>query len=264
MLKKPLTKEQLHDKLENDDDFIVSIKYDNSLKKAIDDNPDGCENDKIAIENVKTELKDFLVEMLNNLMGGPQDKKKNNIDLENLSFDLPFNEMEIEFLKALALQGTKGQSASSNTATISVKPMQVVEKPRNSIKSLGRTPAPKVNSIKKVNEVRYQEPEPEYEEEYEEEDNFPPQRQVPERREAREQPVKRKSSKTVAKMTAAEIEQRNEEISREQKLKKSGIPSNAMPMPSAQVQENMVNNRASRGDAGMNAILGAVLASKNK
>ena len=23
-------------------------KYDNSLKKAIDDNPDGCENDKIA------------------------------------------------------------------------------------------------------------------------------------------------------------------------------------------------------------------------
>lgn len=47
-MKKPLTREQTSDKLENDDDFILSIKYNNSLKKAIDENPEGCDNDKIA------------------------------------------------------------------------------------------------------------------------------------------------------------------------------------------------------------------------
>jgi DNA-binding NarL/FixJ family response regulator len=43
-----LTQEEIADKIETDEDFIVSTKHNNSLKKAIDDNPDGFENDKIA------------------------------------------------------------------------------------------------------------------------------------------------------------------------------------------------------------------------
>jgi hypothetical protein len=43
-----ITKDEINEKIDTDEDFIVSNKYGNSLKKAVDDNPDGFDNDKIA------------------------------------------------------------------------------------------------------------------------------------------------------------------------------------------------------------------------
>lgn len=228
---------------------------------------DGFEADPKAIDNVKTELKDFLVDRLKILMGIGQERKKNQSDLESVTFDLPFNELEIEFLKALALQGTKGQSASSNVATVTAKTQQSSEKQRNGIKGLGKSERNKINPIKRVNEVKVKYVEPEYEEDYEEEEeeNFPPPRQEKTRQERIPLP-KRKSEKKYVDMTDQEILERNEEINREQRLKKSRTPENATPMPSAQMQESMVRTRANAGggDQGMAAILNVVLANKNK
>lgn len=69
MNKKTLTTEEISDKLEKDEDFILSSKYNNSLKKAIEDCPDGFENDKIAkFLNITTEeaeqiFKDAIVKL---------------------------------------------------------------------------------------------------------------------------------------------------------------------------------------------------------
>jgi hypothetical protein len=222
----------------------------------------GYEGDQKAIDNVKSELKDFLVERLKVLMGIGQEKKKVQIDYENLSFDLPFNEVEIEFLKALALQGTKGQSAGATTATVTAKPIQS-DKSRNSIRGLSKSEKPKINPIKRsAPKQEYIEPEPEYEEEYEEEEpNFPPPRQEKTRREEYKEPVRRKSSKKVSDMSDDDIVRRSEEIDREQREKRSGRPANALPQPNESQMNNMYANRQNSQPGIMN-LISTVIANK--
>lgn len=224
---------------------------------------EGFEADPNAISNVKTELKDFLVERLDNLMGGGQSKKKTQIDFENLSFDLPFNEEEIMFLKALALTGTKGASAGGSTATVTAKPTYS-EKPRNVIRGLAKSEKPKIAPIKRSEaKPKYVEPiYEEYEEEEEiEEEEMPAPRAREPRREEYKEPVRRKSSKKASQMTEDDIRTRNEEIEREQKSRKSGIPANALPMPTAAQMEGVYNSRHS-SQSGFNDMINLALKQK--
>lgn len=62
---------------------------------------------QLAINNVKRELKAFLLEKLQILMGMKAAKEVEEIEVEVYS---QFNSIEVDFLKALAITGTKGQS----------------------------------------------------------------------------------------------------------------------------------------------------------
>jgi hypothetical protein len=72
---------------------------------------EGVDSDQQAIENVKKELKAFVLMRLEILMGIKQEPKAPVVTNENIEIELPFNDIEIDFLKQLALKGTAGKSA---------------------------------------------------------------------------------------------------------------------------------------------------------
>ena len=108
---------------------------------------DGVQADKQAIKNVQTELKEYIVERLEILMGIRQDPRKAPKPLimtsNDVIMELPFNDVEIEFLKDLSYKGTKGESAHgqimtiSSTASTGLKP--ILNQPKlNTLKSMTR------------------------------------------------------------------------------------------------------------------------------
>lgn len=62
-----------------------------------------------ALRNVKAELKRYIVERLEILLGIKQEKIQQAP--KQMSVEFPLNDVEIEFLKALSFKGTKGASA---------------------------------------------------------------------------------------------------------------------------------------------------------
>jgi len=82
---------------------------------------DGVEADPRAIEVVQNELKHYVVKRLQILMGMRQPKPRQIVEHVGES---PFNDTEVEFLKALAWKGTRGRSASETqeSTPASVKP----------------------------------------------------------------------------------------------------------------------------------------------
>lgn len=65
-----------------------------------------------ALNNVKKELKDYIVSRLEILLGIKGEKKEVEIP-KNIELELPFNSIEVEFLKALSMKGTKGASVEA-------------------------------------------------------------------------------------------------------------------------------------------------------
>jgi hypothetical protein len=162
---------------------------------------EGVQADPIAIAKVKKELKDYIVERLEILLGIRQEKSKTK---EVLSVELPFNEIEIQFLKDLSLKGTKGASASGETAKASItpiqKPIQVLQ-PSGGLKSLKPMTVevkPVVEPKKPVNAYistlmeAKQTPAPQEQEEYEEEEvvEQPVKKVAVKKKEQKRQPVK--------------------------------------------------------------------------
>jgi len=64
---------------------------------------DGVQANPKALNNVKRELKDFIMERLQILLGITQ--PKSTIQPEDIKFELPFSEDEVEYLKFLAKKG---------------------------------------------------------------------------------------------------------------------------------------------------------------
>ena len=88
-------------RLEQAELYKMLIKHD--LFEGVDGNP-------IAKQNVQNELKDYIVERLQILLGIKQEKSTRNTSMR---VELPFNRMEIEALKDLANKLTKGASSES-------------------------------------------------------------------------------------------------------------------------------------------------------
>lgn len=84
---------------------------------------DGVRLNPVAKQNVEQELKKFILDRLEILLGIKQDVQP--IVSSEVTVDLPFNSIEIEFLKALAYKGTNGASISSEPvqAQATIKPM---------------------------------------------------------------------------------------------------------------------------------------------
>jgi hypothetical protein len=97
---------------------------------------DGVEANPQAIQNVKTELKQYILDRLNILLG-----MKSEIRQTSQKVELPFNTLEIQFLKDLAFKGTKGESGESNEpAQLEVRNVEEPNRPLNKLKPLMSRP----------------------------------------------------------------------------------------------------------------------------
>lgn len=97
---------------------------------------EGVDASPQAIENVQNELKTYITERLEILLG--MKKERQAPEEQVMAVDSPFNDVEVEFLKALAYKGTKGESATG-------QPLQT--EVRTGIKPLTGSPKPKLKSL---------------------------------------------------------------------------------------------------------------------
>ena len=111
---------------------------------------EGVEGDPKAIQNVQKELKDYIVERLEILLGL---RAKKAVAPEPIAVELPFNDIEIDFLKQLSYKGTHGASASGQTTSqvpAKLKPLTTA-RPKNTLKPLvAKKPVPAVKVEKRV------------------------------------------------------------------------------------------------------------------
>ena len=82
-----------------------------------------------ALANVQNELKAYIVSRLEILLGIREEKKAQ--EPKQIVVESPFNDVEIEFLKALSYKGTKGASAQAKPKTLSASEIT----PLSSVKS---------------------------------------------------------------------------------------------------------------------------------
>jgi hypothetical protein len=79
-----------------------------------------------ALRNVQNELKSYIVDRLEILLGIKQEKTKREQPKEFI-VDSPFNDVEIDFLKALSYKGTKGASAEAEDKQLIASEIQPLE-----------------------------------------------------------------------------------------------------------------------------------------
>jgi hypothetical protein len=200
---------------------------------------EGVKANAASLKNVETELKDFILQRLQILLGMKSEKKEvaqAPAVQQKIKVELPFNDVEIEFLKALAFKGTKGESAKSpSTKTVEAQSM-------NSIKPLQEEQI----GLKKMSLGSFNEPEEEVEEEEEEIEEAPKPRKPisrPVQQVAKPKPrtdnlsaeqIAREDIKNMAKRKPAHLMSADELMEASKNInagkKKS---SKAMPMPDA-------------------------------
>jgi len=113
---------------------------------------DGVEASDQAINNVQKELKDYIITRLELLMGIRQPKAEVR---EEIIVEQPFNDVEVDFLKALSYKGTNGASSNGEYTQPEVKRVESEIKPVSRSKGLNPIQA-KMKPIKK--QVIQQEP----------------------------------------------------------------------------------------------------------
>lgn len=147
---------------------------------------EGVKANAASLKNVETELKDFILQRLQILLGMKSEKKdvaQAPIVQQKIKVELPFNDVEIEFLKALAFKGTKGESAKSpSTKTVEAQSI-------NSIKPLQEEQV----GLRKMSLGSFSEPE---EEEFEEEEEV---EEAPKPRKPISKPVVKQQAKPAPK-----------------------------------------------------------------
>ena len=77
---------------------------------------DGVDASPVALANVQVEIKDFILSRLQLLLGMKADQKK--VTVEKARIALPLNDVEISFIKDLALKATKGNSGLGQTVYV--------------------------------------------------------------------------------------------------------------------------------------------------
>lgn len=147
---------------------------------------EGVKANAASLKNVETELKDFILQRLQILLGMKSEKKEvaqAPMVQQKIKVELPFNDVEIEFLKALAFKGTKGESAKSpSTKTVEAQSI-------NSIKPLQEEQV----GLRKMSLGSFSEPE---EEEFEEEEEV---EEAPKPRKPISKPVVKQQAKPAPK-----------------------------------------------------------------
>ena len=234
----------------------------------------GVSNNQSAKQNVEQELKKFILDRLEILLGIKQESQQNAP--AEVTVELPFNIVEIDFLKALAYQGTKGASGSANLAqTQAVVQPSLNQLPKlKQAETLRPLPQPKAQPQVKpvqapVKQQQVQQPvrQPVKQQPVRQQVQQRPQPQVRKKARtleeiAREDIAKMKNRKPAHEMSAKELAVANKKIEGGGNRKR---PANALPMPSPEQQiTNILTNKAtnpnSTGDFGsiLSRALGAV------
>lgn len=215
---------------------------------------DGIRINPLAKQNVEQELKKFILERLEILLGIKQEEAQ---DIgSSLTVDLPFNSVEIEFLKALAYKGTNGASVSAVPAQAQATIQPLKTSPRQEgLKPLAQ---PKLNSIKKIQPTKQVER---------------PAKQVKPRVQERQVRAKRgartveeiakedldrmKNRKPAHEMTVKELIAANKRIGGGSRPK----PKDALPMPTPEQQVALAtsNRQLSGANSGFNEIISKAL-----
>jgi hypothetical protein len=81
---------------------------------------EGVNSHPLAVKKVEKEIKDYILERLEVLLGMREDKKKKLP--EAIAVELPFNDIEIKALKDMAFKLTKGVSASAEPSVAKAVP----------------------------------------------------------------------------------------------------------------------------------------------
>ena len=209
---------------------------------------EGVKANAIALKKVEKELKEFILERMQILLGMKEEKRPLQTP-QSFRVELPFNEVEIDFIKALAFKGTKGESAHSTVKSVDALP---------SMKPMSERNLTKLQPVSE-NKMKSMMQNEEYEQEEEEEEYEVPVRKVakPIQRQARpsqktvsskpttieelamEDLKKMAKRKNAYEMTDSELMEANKKI----RNNKSGKPSGGIPMPSS---DQMVGHYMSR------------------
>lgn len=193
---------------------------------------DGVKANPTALKRVERELKEFILERMQILLGMKEDRKTAQAP-QSFKVELPFNEVEIDFIKALAFKGTKGESA--NAPTKSVEAMSSIKSQADG--NLSRMKPLSENKMKAM----VSREESSYEEEQEEDVYEEPIRRQP-------QPVQRQARKVVqSKPTTVE------ELARED-LKKMAKRKSAYEMSDTELMEankKIKNNKSAKPSGGL-------------
>jgi len=138
---------------------------------------EGVDASPRAIKNVQNELKEYIVQRLEILMGMRKEKKEVSIPKEiEVSVESEFNDVEKDFLKQLAYKGTMGNSAKG-----------VIEKRTQTIKPVTQLSSNGLKPLVRKETIREEEP---------------VRRQLPVKREIVQKPLQRKAVVQKPKKTA--------------------------------------------------------------
>lgn len=99
----------------------------------------GVKEDPRALANVQKELKEYIVSRLEVLLGIREDERKKKDEPKQIVVESPFNDVEIEFLKALSFKGTKGASAQAQPKTLvtsEIKPLASQEREQHGLRPM--------------------------------------------------------------------------------------------------------------------------------
>ena len=244
-----------------------------------------------ALENVQNELKSYIVNRLEILLGIKQEKKEQT-QPKQLVVDSPFNDVEIEFLKALSYKGTKGASAQAPSKRMIANEIQPLGQPsqnQNTLRPMVQEEEEELSSFQEEVE------EDDYEEEYVE----PPKSSKPKqkiKKKPRPQAQTRGGTQGVKRLRRGELSDAEAEAIAMEDLKKNGRgltkhpyemsekelralakkgtkknvrPAGALEMPTSDqsaMYHHQIQSQQSMNpqNDGFNTILQKVLADKNK
>jgi len=227
---------------------------------------DGVDANQAALKNVKKEMKGFIVERLEILLGIKSEKVIDNSP-KQVVVESDFNDVEVEALKAIAYKLTKGKSAGQpNRKMVASETSQQTEPRREGLKPMGvKLPNKGLKPMAKKVSIRESEPE---EEEVVQKKPVSKKKKIPVAKKAKSKKVKKNVStgkpiKSITRKTRSEkmSDAEAEAIAREDmelngtgmkkhpyqmnakelaalmkskgKVKAKPRPSNAAPMPSS-------------------------------
>lgn len=193
-----------------------------------------------AVANVERELKTFIKERLEILLGLKPDPKIIKNQTQNIPYEFPFNELEITLLKQALSRMTKGATERYEVTTNSLNPVTIEQETKIKPLTISEPKKVALPSKEPVKITVKKRPEPKAKAATQ---PAPAQKAVSKKPIEEPPPLK----KHPYEMTASELIERNKYISEKQKRSKAVVPDNQkLPMPSSDELMMHYSSRLSR------------------
>jgi hypothetical protein len=216
-----------------------------------------------AKQNVEQELKKFILDRLEVLLGIKQEVQQTNSS--EIMVDLPFNDIEVDFLKALAYKGTNGDSLSSpssqvqaivrSTTQSTVQSLPRVKQRQEGLRPLSQPKqiqAPARQPVRQLSKPTRPSPRSQNQQQPVKQQPKATSKKAPRTLDqiAKEDLENMRNRKPVHEMSAKELAAANKKI---EGGGSRARPANAIPMPTAEQQvTNILTTKAANGSRGGN------------